>query len=186
MTMHAAKGLEFPVVFLVAVEQGLIPHIRALESRKDDEVEEERRLAFVGMTRAQEELYLSHAHQREFRGQTLDAVPSMFLNELPPEVVQTSDQAGRSALDAYRSGGPASEEGWRAAGVDLPLPVPPRQRGDDPFPVGATVRHASYGEGRVVRLSGFGATRTVTIRFRTAGEHSFRVSHVKLEVLRRP
>jgi DNA helicase-2/ATP-dependent DNA helicase PcrA len=185
MTMHAAKGLEFPVVFLVAVEQGLIPHIRALESRKDDEVEEERRLAFVGMTRAQEELYLSCARQREFRGQTLDAVQSMFIRELPPDVVQTVDLSGRSPLDAYRGGGPAAEPGWREAGLDIPLPIPPRKRNDDPFPVGSLVRHASYGEGQVVRLSGFGGTRTVTIRFRTAGEHSFRVSHVKLEVLRR-
>ena len=185
MTMHAAKGLEFPVVFLVAFEQGLIPHIRALESRKEVEIEEERRLAFVGMTRAQEELYLTCARQREFRGQTLDAVPSMFLHELPEDVVEMTDQSGRSALDAFRSGPTAAEQGWREAGVDLPLPVPPRQRGDEPFPVGTQVRHASYGEGQVIRLSGFGATRTVTIRFRTEGEKSFRISHVKLEVLRR-
>src|SRR5712692_8212787 len=83
MTLHSAKGLEFPVVYMAAVEQGLLPHERSLA--KDSEVEEERRLAFVGMTRAKEELYLSHARLREYRGQTLYAVPSMFLEELPPE-----------------------------------------------------------------------------------------------------
>ncbi len=183
MTMHAAKGLEFPVVFLVAVEQGITPHIRAVESRKDEEIEEERRLAFVGMTRAQEELYLSCAAQREFRGQTLTAVRSMFLDELPAEAIDVLDLSGRSALDVFRAGGPAAVEGWREAGVDIPLPVPPRKRGDEPFPIGARVKHASYGEGQVVRLSGFGATRTVTIRFRTEGELTFRVNHVRLTVL---
>src|SRR5262249_1019390 len=84
MTLHAAKGLEFPVVYLMAVEQGLLPHQRGLEH--DDDLEEERRLCFVGMTRAMRELYLTHARLREFRGQAMYAVPSMFLEELPAEV----------------------------------------------------------------------------------------------------
>ena len=71
MTLHAAKGLEFPVVYMLAVEQGLLPHERSLA--EDEEVEEERRLCFVGMTRAKEELNLCHARLREFRGQTLYA-----------------------------------------------------------------------------------------------------------------
>src|SRR5205807_9046163 len=86
MTLHSAKGLEFPAVYMLAVEQGLLPHERSLA--KDAELEEERRLAFVGMTRAMEELTLCHARLREFRGQTLYAVPSMFLDELPPEGVE--------------------------------------------------------------------------------------------------
>src|SRR5258708_34362216 len=81
MTMHAAKGLEFPVVFLAAVEQGLLPHERSLS--KPVEVEEERRLAFVGMTRAKEELYLTHARMRVFCGMSLHAGPCMFLTDLP-------------------------------------------------------------------------------------------------------
>src|SRR5258707_15626365 len=89
MTMHAAKGLEFPVVFLLAMEQGILPHERSLG--REEEVEEERRLAFVGMTRAKEELYLCHARLREFRGQTLYAVPSMFLDELPADGIKTLD-----------------------------------------------------------------------------------------------
>src|SRR5204863_183911 len=130
MTMHAAKGLEFPVVFLAGIEQGLIPHERSLH--KDDEIEEERRLCFVGMTRAREELYLTHARLREFRGQTLYAVPSMFLGELPPHVVDNvylSSQGG--AVQQWRSGNEAALQAWADAGVDaIPLPLPPRKPAD--------------------------------------------------------
>src|SRR5438270_6095229 len=109
MTMHAAKGLEFPVVYMVAVEQGLLPHERSLG--RDDDVEEERRLAFVGMTRAKEELYLCHARLREFRGNTLYAVPSMFLEELPADALQAIDLSaggGQPAADHWRGGGEAA------------------------------------------------------------------------------
>src|SRR5262249_51194972 len=81
MTLHAAKGRECPGGDMLAVEQGLLPHERSLA--KEEDVEEERRLCFVGMTRAKEELCLCHARLREFRGQALYAVPSMFLDELP-------------------------------------------------------------------------------------------------------
>jgi DNA helicase II / ATP-dependent DNA helicase PcrA len=88
MTMHAAKGLEFPVVFIIACEQGLLPHER---SRNDEEkVEEERRLLFVGITRAEEELQLSHADYRMFRGMAAPAIPSPFLMELPRDEMQLS------------------------------------------------------------------------------------------------
>jgi DNA helicase-2/ATP-dependent DNA helicase PcrA len=83
MTMHAAKGLEFPVVFIVATEQRLLPHERSLETQ--DQLEEERRLLFVGMTRAEEELQLSLAQYRSFRGEGRPAIPSQFLMELPRE-----------------------------------------------------------------------------------------------------
>ena len=100
MTLHAAKGLEFPVVYMLAVEQGLLPHERSL-ARKE-ELEEERRLAFVGMTRAKEELYLTHCRLREFRGQTLYAVPSMFLSELPDDGIAHVDLSASSRR--HRSG----------------------------------------------------------------------------------
>ncbi|MBX6312406.1 MAG: UvrD-helicase domain-containing protein, partial [Isosphaeraceae bacterium] len=83
MTLHAAKGLEFPVVFIVGLEQGLLPHARSSDS--DAELEEERRLLFVGITRARRELYLSHCRIREFRGQRSVTIPSCFLGELPEE-----------------------------------------------------------------------------------------------------
>ena len=130
MTMHSAKGLEFPVVYLTAMEQGLLPHQRSLG--REDEVEEERRLAFVGMTRAKEELYLCHARMREFRGSTMYAVPSMFIEELPREGVQTIDLSASGggtppAIEQWRGGGAAAQQGWSDAGVrPKPLPIPPR------------------------------------------------------------
>ena len=90
MTLHAAKGLEFPVVFLVAVEHGLLPHERS--SNDPDQLEEERRLAFVGITRAEQELQLSHAVQRDFRGQRRRTVPSCFLMEMPREEMQVTQE----------------------------------------------------------------------------------------------
>jgi DNA helicase-2/ATP-dependent DNA helicase PcrA len=90
--LHAAKGLEFPSIFIVACEQGLLPHER---SRHDDEkLEEERRLLFVGITRAREELQLSYAQYRHFRGQACPTVPSPFLMELPRSEMHVSDSVG--------------------------------------------------------------------------------------------
>lgn len=101
MTLHAAKGLEFPAVFVLAMEQGILPHERSMA--KNDELEEERRLAFVGITRAKEELYLTHCKMREFRGQTNYAVPSMFLEELPSNDVEEKDMTHR-AMSGPRAG----------------------------------------------------------------------------------
>ncbi|NEQ12281.1 MAG: ATP-binding domain-containing protein, partial [Moorea sp. SIO4E2] len=87
MTLHSAKGLEFPIVFLVGLEQGLFPHSRSL--RDPVALEEERRLCYVGITRAQEQLFLSHAHERRFYGNREPANRSQFLKELPSELIET-------------------------------------------------------------------------------------------------
>jgi DNA helicase-2/ATP-dependent DNA helicase PcrA len=93
MTLHASKGLEFPVVFIAAIEEGLLPHERSRDH--PDELEEERRLLFVGITRAQEELHLSMARYREFRGQRRLTVPSQFLMELPVTEFQRNEAAAQ-------------------------------------------------------------------------------------------
>ncbi|MGD9636698.1 MAG: 3'-5' exonuclease, partial [Pirellulales bacterium] len=98
MTLHAAKGLEFPVVFIVAVEDGVLPHERV--GRHPDELEEERRLAFVGLTRAKEELQLSYAVTRDFRGVRRRTIPSSFLMEMPREELELVDEA--TAYIAHR------------------------------------------------------------------------------------
>ncbi len=188
MTLHAAKGLEFPVVFMAAVEQGLLPHERSLA--RPMEVEEERRLCFVGMTRAKEELYLCHARLRDFRGSTLSAVPSAFLTELPAHGIDYVDGAGGAtrAADEWRTGGAAAREGWAEAGVTprgLPPPIPPRTpEGKDGFAAGMLVRHEQYGVGRVTDVSGYGALRKIKIRFGGHGEKTFIADKVKLEVVR--
>ena len=192
MTLHSSKGLEFPVVYMVAVEQGLLPHDRSLA--KEEEVEEERRLAFVGMTRAREELYLSHARLREFRGQTLYAVPSMFLDELPADKVEQIDlstgaMGGRPALDIWR-GGPnmAARQGWIDAGVFLQEREAARAANSAAngatFEQGMLVRHETYGAGRVTEVSGYGSLRKVKVRFSRAGERTFLADKAKLEVVR--
>ncbi len=191
MTMHAAKGLEFPVVYMAAVEQGLLPHERSIG--KSEELEEERRLAFVGMTRAKEELYLCLARMRDFRGNTFSTIPSMFLDELPVGAIQTLELSGggQEAMEQWRGGGPAAQQGWTDAGVrPKPAPIPPRipegENGTRTFVVGMLVRHANYGNGRIVEVSGQGALRRVKIRFATAGERTFIADKVTLEIVRKP
>jgi DNA helicase-2/ATP-dependent DNA helicase PcrA len=188
MTLHAAKGLEFPVVYMLAVEQGLLPHERSLPQQ--EEVEEERRLAFVGMTRAKEELYLCHARLREFRGNALYAVPSMFLDELPEDAIETQDLSahGSRAMDDWRSGGRAAEQGWADAGIIArPQSVSPREPKSTPeqgrnFSPGMMVRHETYGMGRVMVVEGSGALRKVKVRFRS-GERTFLVDKAKLDIV---
>ncbi len=91
MTMHAAKGLEFDVVFLPGWEEGLFPHQKSLEEKGDFALEEERRLAYVGITRAKKEAYLSFAMKRAFHGDWMDALPSRFINEIPDENVEKNE-----------------------------------------------------------------------------------------------
>jgi DNA helicase-2/ATP-dependent DNA helicase PcrA len=171
-----------------------LPHERSVG--RDDEVEEERRLAFVGMTRAKEELYLCHARMREFRGQTLYAVPSMFLDELPKEGVATIDlSAGaggtQAALEFWRGGGgAAATQGWTDAGVrPRPVPIPSSlPSGDGPggkYAEGMLVRHGTYGQGRIIDVSGHGVLRKVKIRFASAGERTFIADKVTLDILRK-
>jgi DNA helicase-2/ATP-dependent DNA helicase PcrA len=194
MTLHSAKGLEFPVAYMLAVEQGLLPHERSLAS--EAEVEEERRLAFVGMTRAQEELYISHARLREFRGQSLYAVPSMFLDELPADAIQTLDLSGSGAgtaqtIDAWRGGSAAAETGWDEAGVrprskwvESGGTSPGAGDGSD-YEQGTLVRHATYGVGQITAVSGYGSQRKVKVRFRAHGERTFLLEKAKLAIVRK-
>jgi DNA helicase-2/ATP-dependent DNA helicase PcrA len=185
MTLHAAKGLEFPVVYMLAVEQGLLPHERSLS--KEEDIEEERRLCFVGMTRAMQELLLCHARLREFRGQALYAVPSMFLEELPhDELIESVDlshhSGGPAAPDYWRGGSAAAAEGWHDAGY---TPRPQTQAKPDPngYAVGVIVEHDAYGRGQILQIGGHGAMRRVKIRFARHGEKTFVVDKVKLTVI---
>jgi DNA helicase-2/ATP-dependent DNA helicase PcrA len=170
MTLHASKGLEFPVVFLVAVEEGLLPHQR---SKNDmNELEEERRLMFVGITRAQQELQISHAKYRDFRGQRNMTVPSCFLMELPRTEMQLefADKA-----PSYPVQGMASD------GIDQHYDEPVYRREDvetgdnaslketplspDAFAQGMKVEHPQYGIGEIIALSGAGPARQATVDF---------------------
>jgi DNA helicase-2/ATP-dependent DNA helicase PcrA len=184
MTLHSAKGLEFPVAYILAVEQGLIPHERSLA--KDDELEEERRLLFVGITRAMKELNLCHARLRDFRGQSLYAVPSMFLDELPKEVEHHDLSASRAMYRSYSKPTPlqpvpppaspsptSSTSGNTGTGTNSP----------SDYAVGQLVQHSEYGIGHIVDVNGFGALRRIKIRFAASGEKTFVAEKVKLRIV---
>ena len=101
MTMHAAKGLEFNVVFLPGWEEGLFPHQKSLEEKGDFALEEERRLAYVGITRAKQEAYLSFAMKRAYHGDWMDALPSRFINEIPEDNVEKNEIKIDKTIDDF-------------------------------------------------------------------------------------
>ena len=176
MTLHASKGLEFPVVFLVGLEQGLFPSYRSLEDPAA--LEEERRLCYVGLTRAKERLFLSHASERRLWGGMREpAVPSVFLSELPAELLQG---------DLPQSGGAAIRREQRlerltrvdrddsrrvAAGGDAARPANAvrRRAPARPWAVGDPVRHASFGVGTITHLFGSGERLSLAVKFEGMG-----------------
>ncbi len=198
MTLHASKGLEFPVVYIVAMEQGILPGERSLH--REEDIEEERRVAFVGLTRAMRELYLCTSRLRDFRGQTLYAIPSMFIQELPAEVQQLdlSAHGGRNpTIDSYRVGNREPVLDWSGGGSSDAVPTPRNSPTPNPthqvstatdpegYEKGQIVQHPQYGIGTVTDLSGHGALRKIKIRFGAGGEKTFIASKVQLKVVKK-
>ena len=173
MTLHAAKGLEFPLVFLVGLEDGLFPHQRASESPEG--LEEERRLAYVGMTRARQELHLCHAESRLLHGSVMRAYPSRFLGELPREhLSEVRPSQPRMPAAAPRGGGDYSGPGLGGGRLA-------EDRGG--LRVGMAVRHARFGEGVVLELDGDGPRSRVHVQFRDAGAKWLLIALAKLDPL---
>ena len=162
MTLHSAKGLEFPVVFLAGMEDGLFPHQRSLLD--PDGLEEERRLCYVGATRAMRELYLTYAEQRRLHGSDTYGIPSRFIGELPGEVV---------------------EEIRPVARVSRPLTVPGRFRDEAPdgISLGQRVRHGKFGEGVVLNYEGQGHHARVQVNFEQGGSKWLVLAYANLEVV---
>ena len=165
MTLHAAKGLEFPVVFVTGMEEGVFPHARSLDTTAD--IEEERRLCYVGLTRAQKRLFLSFALHRRLHGYG-PGEPSRFLEEIPEEQL--------AFLNVRPGGIPARDtapdleaEGFGPTSDDLPLAV------------GAHVRHGQFGEGLVVGVEREGSDTIVTVRFASVGRKRLSLSYAHLE-----
>jgi DNA helicase-2/ATP-dependent DNA helicase PcrA len=189
MTLHAAKGLEFPVVFVVGIEQGLLPHSRAGED--DSEMEEERRLFFVGITRAERELFLSHCRVREFRGQRQATIPSRFLAELPEEVVTVRDLSEMSSSGSFTGfrrpepRPPVPSGGFRlttAAALAGGVPFSPSDN-LGVFQPGVRVMHPQYGLGRIVAIDGAGPDRKGKVAFAVGGERTFVLSKSPLKAV---
>jgi DNA helicase-2/ATP-dependent DNA helicase PcrA len=184
MTLHIAKGLEFPAVFMVGLEDGIFPHYRSMTSTS--ELEEERRLAYVGITRAQERLYLCHAWSRTIFGQTQFNPPSRFLNELPEDLIQLREGGGgRSRRVRDRGGRSYSVVGLPsdrqpAAGYEPPTPAGVPRREPVSISAGDTVVHDKWGEGVVVNVEGGGGDALATIRFDDVGEKRLLLGYAPL------
>jgi len=210
MTLHAAKGLEFPVVFMIACEQGLLPHERSIND--EAQLEEERRLAFVGITRAKDELQLSYAVHRDFRGQRRRTVPSPFLLEMPREEMElvhvgsdhwyppnwddeyADDSEGDMAGAAQTMlGAPPATSDWSSTGANVTTaaklagaaPVEASGVSPDEFTQGMTVTHPQHGPGKIVALSGSGKNRRATVQFAAAGQRRFILIHSPLRPVSR-
>jgi DNA helicase-2/ATP-dependent DNA helicase PcrA len=188
MTLHTAKGLEFPVVFVVGLEDGTFPHMRSLESGDIKDLEEERRLAYVGLTRARERLYLTRADVRAAWGAPQYLPASRFVDEIPAELVdwrrsETTMSSLRARAEKRGSGGWSSTYGgsqdrgdgnvYGTAGAIRTRSVPPSPpgggAGDVGFEVGERVNHDSFGMGKVVGVEGVDRNAVVKVDFGDAG-----------------
>ncbi len=198
MTLHSAKGTEFDTVFLVGLEEGLLPHTRSLESEAD--IEEERRLCYVGMTRAKRELFLLRAlRRRSWAAAESDlSEPSRFLLEVPEELVErlggtvpasVASKDGWSyepVVEASAARFAAGRGRWRASSGGRGRregagPRVPRHHHDPEFPLGCTVRHAKFGEGTVLGVDGEGADRKIEVRFVNYGRKKLIEKYAGLE-----
>ncbi|MBM4195805.1 MAG: DNA helicase II [Gammaproteobacteria bacterium] len=168
MTMHSAKGLEFPVVFLAGMEDGLFPHRRTLEDAEG--LEEERRLCYVGATRAMSELYLTHAEQRRLHGVDSFAQPSRFIREIPAELVEELRPQIRVSRPVYQRQAP----GHAGSGLQDP---------EQPVRLGQRVRHGKFGEGVVLNCEGNGAHARVQVNFENGGAKWLVMSYANLELM---
>jgi DNA helicase-2/ATP-dependent DNA helicase PcrA len=190
MTLHAAKGLEFPVVFVTGLEEGLLPISLALDTK--EEVEEERRLLYVGMTRAEQQLYLSYARTRYHQGEVVSCVRSRFVDEIDAALVSAPDRAGLSRR-------PESSGSGLSYRSPRPLHPAPRQREADTFAadqmpdyenhsqddfeprVGLRVQHETFGKGRIVALDGRGDDARAIVEFDGVGRKKLLLRFARLK-----
>ena len=167
MTLHSAKGLEFPLVFLPGWEEGVFPSQRSMDETGEKGLEEERRLAYVGLTRAKERLHLTYATTRRVFGQTYSNMPSRFILE-----------ANLTTETAAPVGAVGTPEPRAFAGQ---APVAPR--GPAAMKSGAKVRHPSFGRGMVLGISGSGETAKVMVRFDSGITKKLILRYAQLEVV---
>ncbi len=184
MTLHSVKGLEFKSVFLTGLEEGLFPHKRALESASKVEIEEERRLCYVGITRAEEDLCLTHAGRRTVFGRVIYSQPSRFLEELPNETVYGKGGAKRTRAVASfdPDQGEAPAKLWRDA------PVTPKEQAriahSSGLKTGMRVKHQAFGLGVVIQVNGEGPDTIVDIVFANAGPKKIALAYAKLDIIK--
>ena len=166
MTLHSAKGLEFPLVFLVGLEEGLFPHQMSIE--EEGRLEEERRLCYVGITRAETQLVLCYAEQRRLYGNTLYGIPSRFLKEIPDTLIEEI----RPKVNTYINS-------WQRE----IKPRPKTRSNETGMSVGQRVAHAKFGEGTITDVEGSGSHARVQVNFADAGSKWLVLSYANLQSL---
>ena len=169
MTLHSAKGLEFPVVFIAGVEEGLFPHKMSVE--EPGRLEEERRLCYVGVTRAMQKLYLTHAETRRLHGKEVFPRPSRFLRELPPHLLEEVRLRGHVSRPVTASRPSFAQSSIESDG-DLPA-----------LHVGQRVGHPVFGEGIILNAEGEGARARVQVSFDGEGVKWLVLGFAKLSPL---
>jgi len=160
MTLHAAKGLEFEHAFITGVEEGLLPHERSITGEDDEQLEEERRLFFVGITRAKSDLFISYARYRTVRGQFLRTIPSKFLFELGTNF---TEQARHDDIDVD------DDNDYDTSSQDVPR-----------FKKGQLVRHEKFGLGRIKEFVDMGENSVVAVKFNSGQTKSLMVKYANL------
>ena len=171
MTLHTAKGLEFPLVFMVGLEEGLFPHQMSID--EPGRLEEERRLCYVGMTRAREKLIISHAESRRLYGRTDNyCLPSRFLDELPTELIEDI-RPTRSKLNSHY-------DAFRQPTTDQYKGIADQAQ---PFAIGQRVQHAKFGEGVVLNMEGSGDHARVEVNFEYEGSKWLVIAYANLTAL---
>ncbi|NUO07526.1 MAG: DNA helicase PcrA [Candidatus Brocadia sp.] len=191
MTLHTAKGLEFPVVFLTGMEDGLLPHSES--SDLDEKIEEERRLCYVGITRAMKELFLTHARRRMRYGQMNPCMPSRFLDEIPDEILDTIDRTNRDySYNTYYVKNPPLSINRGQSSHELPYKCDsdtdtadstnvPVSRDSLSFSSGEVVRHPIFGIGRILEVYGSDEKASVKVSFNSGGTKQLMLAYAKLE-----
>lgn len=177
MTLHAAKGLEFPVVFLTGLDEGLFPHSRTLLD--PSQVEEERRLAYVGITRAERQLYVTNATTRTMYGRISAYMPSRFLAEIPPQLME--DYHRKSAMPQSRTTAVPGKQRVSILTKPVASSLPKKHAVTDTFVKGDKVRHKIWGIGTVLDVIGEGPNMQMKIQFPTKGVRQVVVKYAPLE-----
>jgi len=173
MTLHSVKGLEFPLVFMTGMEDGLFPHRRSLNDA--DGLEEERRLCYVGTTRAMSELYMTYAEQRRMYGVDSFAQPSRFIAEVPVDLLEEVRPSIRLSRPVHRRGGERGSQFGRGRSL--------MDENQNDIRLGQRVRHGKFGEGVVLNCEGSGAHARVQVNFETAGTKWLVMSYANLELM---
>jgi DNA helicase II / ATP-dependent DNA helicase PcrA len=170
MTLHSAKGLEFDNVFIVGVEEGLLPHERSVDN--DDETEEERRLFFVGITRAKVNLFIAFAKYRQIRGQTLRTIPSQFLYELGLAFSESAERNDDGYLKSTIDNRQSAISNHQSSIINHKL--------SPQFHCGDKVVHKKFGIGTVKDFADMGDNSVVTVAFNTGQTKSLAIKYAKL------